>query len=534
MGGPDAGADDQTRVVPASRETEITQLLENHVAARSPNLIEALAILEGFAQRPILILVDQFEELFRYTPDTYTAIKFVDVLLRTAAGKGNIYVAITIRTDELEKCSTYPGLAAAINKSQFLTPSLDRFQIEEAIEGPIAVFGGHVDRQLTLWLLNSIEDELDKLPLLQHVMKLLYRHKGGRLRAAYEDAGKPPSVTIKLEDFFSLFAFGSHLDPSDPRSRILLRKSLSNSLDAIYDGLRNTLQAGAMRAFCALTTADSQRRDIRRPLRLRALAATVGLSVEDTREIVLSFSTGSDAYLQIRANNSEPGDAIVDVTHECVLRLWDKLQVWLAAEQTNARNIRFLAELATTHDEGLRTSPVLSRLWGENLLTSEQLRRFGLWFDTTSPNATWADRYLKDFGLAQTSADVEGGKAEKTVFGKIEALLTASRRRQELKRRSMFAGAAAVAVIAVVATAYSQLRLLSLQQVNKRLVEQSDADIYEISPSDKADADCGNPESFCARYRRAKQRPKLSASDISKALAKPICPATDPRAQLAI
>ena len=94
--------------------------------------MERVTAVEG---RPIVILVDQFEEIFRYgQDDPYAASRFVDVLLKTAAVRGDIYVVITIRTDELEKCARYAGLTNAINHSQFLTPTLDRFQMQEAIE----------------------------------------------------------------------------------------------------------------------------------------------------------------------------------------------------------------------------------------------------------------------------------------------------------------------------------------------------------------------------------------------------------------
>jgi hypothetical protein len=518
---PDAGAD--ARAALAARADEIVRILDNHVAGRSSNLAEALAIVKDAARRPMLILVDQFEELFRYEQNAHAAVKFVDVLLRTVAAKSNIYVTITIRTDQLEKCSKYPGLTAAINDSQFLTPSLDRFQIEEAIEGPIAVFGGRVHPELTLWLLNSIEDEFDKLPLLQHAMKLLYRQKGGT-----GEIGDHGAVTITLGDFFSLFGFGTDLDPSDPQTRALLGKSLSNRLDAIYDALPERLKRGAVQIFCALTGTETGQRDIRRPLPMRELVAITGLSAEETQQIINAFSNGADAYLQVKEGGTGPGEAIVDVTHECVLRLWDRLQEWLSAEQTNARNIRFLAELATTHDEGLRTSPILARLWGDNLLTSEQLRRYGRWFDATGPTATWAVRYLKDFGGPQRSApDANDGEAQKAAFRKIETLLLASRNRQQLIKRSSIAGGVVVAVIAVVASAYyvttKEKQVQTLQQDNARL--GLDANIYQVTDKDRAEQDCDDPRSFCSRLRQAKFR-RPSAEEISRALATSICPVT--------
>ena len=109
-----------------------------------------------------------------------------------------VYVAITIRTDELDKCSRYPGLTDAVNAGQFLTPALDRFQIKEAIEGPVMLFGGTVEPTLSTWLLNSLEREEDKLPLMQHALKFLYAQ-------AAAETPEGERITLTLAGMHALF-----------------------------------------------------------------------------------------------------------------------------------------------------------------------------------------------------------------------------------------------------------------------------------------------------------------------------------------
>ena len=433
----DPAADEAQGAQQQKRIGEIKQLLANRIENRQYDLNQALRLIESVAGRPVLILVDQFEELFRYAQkDPHAAITFVEVLLQTMAAHGNNYVTITIRTDELEKCSRYPGLTAAINASQFLTPALDRFQIQEAIEGPIAVFGGKIDPSFTIWLLNSVEDELDKLPLLQHTLKLLYDKK----RAGAAGAAEHPPVTIGYDDFLDCF-FHDRQPPADVQGGALLRLALSGRLDSIHHALPEPLQRGAARAFCALTL-ETGRRDIRQPLKLDQLAHIINLPQLGTQEIVKAFAAG-DTYLTVKASPSDPDNPMIDVTHECVLRLWDTLRSeWLPAERRSADNIRYLAQSAKNFAE--RRS-WLATVTGENALSGETLNRYQQWFTEWQPTAAWAARYLGDFSWSE-----HGEQAGAVTFDTIARFLKASRRKESLRRGLTTAiGIAAVVVVAV-------------------------------------------------------------------------------------
>ena len=79
----------------------------------------------------LLVVVDQFEELFRFRQTGISgqeqAAAFVRLLL-TASQQSDqrIYVAITMRSDYLGDCSQIPGLAEAVNSGEYLIPRLSR------------------------------------------------------------------------------------------------------------------------------------------------------------------------------------------------------------------------------------------------------------------------------------------------------------------------------------------------------------------------------------------------------------------------
>ena len=100
-------------------------------------------LFESADVRPVanlLILVDQFEELFRYfeQSDADEALKFVSLLLEGTAHEDlALYVVLTLRSDYIGNCSLFPGLPERLNDTQFLCPRLDRDQMRQAIELPV-------------------------------------------------------------------------------------------------------------------------------------------------------------------------------------------------------------------------------------------------------------------------------------------------------------------------------------------------------------------------------------------------------------
>jgi hypothetical protein len=109
----------------------------------------------------LLLLVDQFEELFRYQDyaERQAAEAFVALLIESARSREvPIYAVITMRSEYLGACALIEGLAEIINDGQFLTPRLNRDQCREAIVGPAAVCGTVIEPDLVNRLLNDLED----------------------------------------------------------------------------------------------------------------------------------------------------------------------------------------------------------------------------------------------------------------------------------------------------------------------------------------------------------------------------------------
>lgn len=135
----------------------------------------------------LLLLVDQFEEIFRYYQQggTDEAAAFVTLLLATCQNtslpdfsydkrENNIYVVITMRSDFIGDCTKFYDLPESINRGLFLTPRLTREQLRETIEGPANVFNGSIEPILVNRLLNDMGDDPNQLPSLQHALMRMW------------------------------------------------------------------------------------------------------------------------------------------------------------------------------------------------------------------------------------------------------------------------------------------------------------------------------------------------------------------------
>jgi energy-coupling factor transporter ATP-binding protein EcfA2 len=91
-------------------------------------LSEALAASDAVAGCALLIVVDQFEELFRYSGAARQrlqeeGVQFVQLLLEATGGRGrDVHVLITMRSDFIGECAQFYGLPEAVSAANSSSP----------------------------------------------------------------------------------------------------------------------------------------------------------------------------------------------------------------------------------------------------------------------------------------------------------------------------------------------------------------------------------------------------------------------------
>ena len=119
----------------------------------------------------LLLLVDQFEEIFRFGLHTDRAewrdeaADFVSIMLALSEQRElPVYVVMTMRSDFIGECDHFHGLPEALNRSLYLVPRLTRRQRQQAIEGPIRLFSQAITPRLLDRVLNDAGEQADRCP----------------------------------------------------------------------------------------------------------------------------------------------------------------------------------------------------------------------------------------------------------------------------------------------------------------------------------------------------------------------------------
>ena len=355
LGGEDAGFAELGR-----------SLLEATLRRSALGLVECVRQARLPAGDNVLVLVDQFEELFRFKrnpriADSHDeAVAFVRLLLETAAaGAVPVYVVLTMRSDFIGDCTELPGLAEAVNDGQYLVPRMTREERRSAVVGPIAVGGGEISPRLVTRLLNDVGDDPDQLPILQHAL-------------------------MRTWDFWEgHHAPGEPLDLRHYEATGTMKEALSQHAEEAFrelDGEGERRLAEVL--FKSLTDRGSDSRGIRRPLRLAEAAALAGATEAEMAAVVERFRAPGRSFLMPPAGVPLGPDTVLDISHESLMRIWRRLIDWVDDEARAAQIYLRLSKSAAQYQEGT------GGLWRD-----PELQLAVNWREEARPTAAWAERY---------------------------------------------------------------------------------------------------------------------------------------------
>jgi WD40 repeat protein/uncharacterized protein YjbI with pentapeptide repeats len=341
----------------------------------------------------VLLLVDQFEELFRFAslrsegsldPATFAerrdeATAFVRLLLAaTESPEVPIHVVVTMRSDFIGDCARFHGLPEAVSRSQFLVPGMTRDQREDVIRKPLKLAGGEVDPDLVQRALNATNEEPDQLPILQHAMMRCWERASHRRR---QEVDHRPH--LRMKDYTAVGGVDKAL--SVHANEIL--KALGRQPDSTTIGLG----LATKRIFQALTETDQEGRSVRRPQRFHDLVQYVrpddvsgGAAKEATGLVVDRFASHDCSFLRVipPADTNDYSDSIIDIGHEALIRRWDRLEGngeenWIREEERDAEQYRGLLRYAAAR----------------SIIPPEDLTQLEDWWSKRKPNSFWARRY---------------------------------------------------------------------------------------------------------------------------------------------
>ena len=159
--------------------------------------------------------------------------------------------------------------------------------------------------------------------------------------------------------------------------------------------------------FKALTDKATDPRGVRRPTTLGTLCALADATAAEVTEVIDVFREPSRSFLMPPAGDALEAETVIDISHESLMRVWERLIKWADEEAQSARHYRRLAETAALHAAGKAS------LWRD-----PDLQLALDWREKSQPNETWAARYHPGFAaamgfLTQSSEAREAERAER-------------------------------------------------------------------------------------------------------------------------
>ena len=392
----------------------------------SLGLVEAVEQLKSSQNQNILILVDQFEELFRFKKSeegsgsgtSNESLAFVNLLLEAVRSDASIYVAITMRSDFIGECAQFPELTKLINDSHYLIPQMTREQKRAAIAGPVAVGGAAVAPRLVQQLLNDLGDNPDQLPILQHALMRTW---------SFWEQNHEEGEVLDLHHYESIGG---------------MKEALSQHANEAFEELTPRQKEIAEFLFKALTEKGGDNHGIRRPTRLGTIAAIANAPEEEVKAVIERFRAPGRSLLMPPMGVPLNANTMIDISHESLMRIWVRLKVWVEEEGEAVDMYQRLSEAAAMYQQGK------TGLW-----RPPDLQLALNWKDKHKPSLVWASRYNPAF--ERTMVFLETSKQAFETEQKIKEML----QRRMLKRTRIVAiilGTAAVISIGFLIFAVAQ------------------------------------------------------------------------------
>ncbi|MFN6565538.1 MAG: hypothetical protein RMY28_037850 [Nostoc sp. ChiSLP01] len=274
-----------------------TRKLSNYFCKGDVLIVDVIAkIQQNHPHHRVLLIADQFEELFTLCKDEKTRHKFLDCLLTIiqspiSKSLSAVFVA-TMRVDFLSYTLSYPEFAEQL-KSDIKIRSMNRSELTDVIAKPAQKLGVTFQDGLIERILNDVKSEPGNLPVLEFALTLLWEKRQSKqlTHAAYEDIGK-------------------------------VEGALASYADKKYDNLTTIEQEKVRHIFIQLVQPSEGREDTRR----LATKAELG---ETNWELVTKLA---DARLVVTSDNAS-GEQTVEVVHEVLIQNWEKLRQWMKTDR---------------------------------------------------------------------------------------------------------------------------------------------------------------------------------------------------------
>jgi len=344
-------------------------------------------------------------------------------------------------------------------------------------------------------LVNDVGDNPDQLSILQHALN--------RTWARWQQS-ENGSGALALSHYEAIGTMAHALDQHAEKA---------------YGELTTDRQRKICeKVFKAITDKGTDARGIRRPTSLGTLCAVADATEAEVIPVLDVFRKPSRSFLMPPIPEKLDADSVIDISHESLMRVWERLKNWTIEEANCAQLYRRLAETAALHEADKAS------LWRDR-----ELQLAETWYEEQKPTAAWAERY--QIGFASALRFLQASKAwrdkelqeqeddrrrqaehEKMLALAKEQTLRLQVERQSLSRLRRLAAVLSVLFLLAVVAGAAALYQTSVVKKQKRQIEQSAAPTRAIARTVSVlQNDLGNYNDTLEQLKTQTNDPKLRA-----------------------
>lgn len=278
----------------------------------------------------LVVVVDQFEEVFTACADESERQWFIDVLDRLARPAGGAVVVLGVRADFYAACTAHPRLRAALQAGPVLLEPMSEDELKDAIRRPADNVGLDVEDGLVELLLADLgavsgpagTSITGRLPLLAHALRATWQQRHGH--------------TLTVDGY---------------RVTGGIQGAIATTADRLYDTLPPPCQEAARWVFLRLVIVGRDADDSRRRVRYDGLLRHAP-DREAAGRVLDDFTRGR---LLTRDQDT------VVMTHEVLIRAWPQLRAWIEHDRNGNLLRQDLEEAAALWEQADREAAVLYR-----------------------------------------------------------------------------------------------------------------------------------------------------------------------------
>jgi WD40 repeat protein len=348
--------------------------IENVLRRGSLGIVEAYKT-SSVSKDNLLIVIDQFEEIFAYAKHSQSAADdaatFVNLLLNASRQREYaIYVVLTMKTNFIGSCTDFRGLPEAINDGQFLVPRLKTEELKKAIIAPVKEVGATIDQDLVNKIILDLGEDFEDLPALQHLMMRVWDNW-------VEDCD--PSMPISLGHYEAVGG---------------IQKALSFHAEQAFQAMdtpeKKIIAERLFKAISEKGAADAK--PLRKTVTIKQLMALTSAPFTTVTAVIHTFSRSGRQFIQAADLPDMEENNTISITYDSLLTRWERMVIWMDEEFESAELYQRISAAAATYLDGK------GGLWNDPEL-SLALK----WMDPQTydpqnphklaPNLAWSKRY---------------------------------------------------------------------------------------------------------------------------------------------